>query len=89
MMQEKILTTKKNGMAILMLIVILYAAALFLLIYNNTVLMGEMIVSIICVALLCIGWIPLIGLKVLKPQEALTAEKGKKETVQATCWKQY
>lgn len=71
MMQEKILTTKKNGMAVLILIVILYAAALFLLIYNNTVLMGEMIVSIICVALLCIGWIPLIGLKVLKPQEAL------------------
>ena len=35
--------------------------------------MGEMIVSIICVALLCIGWIPLIGLKVLKPQEAWVA----------------
>ena len=73
-MTEKVLNNKKNGMPVLLGILLLYIAAILLLVYSTN--HGElkrinvffMVVSII---VLSIGWFPLIGLKVLKPQEAL------------------
>ena len=72
-MNEIILSKKKNGMAVLLLTILLYAASLVGLAFGGMMMdKGEnpalFIVSIVWVS---IGWIPAIGLKVLKPQEAL------------------
>ena len=72
-MKEKILTTRKNGMAMLLLTVALYISALVLLF----ACIGELfhrftpLVALVCIAWLCVGWLLFLGLKVLKPQEAL------------------
>ena len=66
---EKILTGKKHGMFALLLICLVYVAAVAGLLLGafleNFVLIG------VCLAWACLGWISLLGLKVLKPQEAL------------------
>lgn len=73
-MEEKVLSTKKNGMLVLILSIAVYVLALIGVICggileeqgkNGTVLL---VVSIIVLSL---GWIIWPGLKVLKPQEAL------------------
>lgn len=70
-MEEKILSTKKNGMLVLVATLALYIAdgitlfACAAMGSTNAILVG------ICILYLCIGWFPLCGLKVLKPQEAL------------------
>ncbi len=74
-MVEKILKNKKNGMAVLVTDILLLIAALIGTIVGATMgesglAMGWMIFGISMVVL-CIGWIPLVGLRVLKPQEAL------------------
>lgn len=69
-MDEKILTTKKGGMPVLLMVVVLYIAAIAGFIFN-VVSMGSVIISILCIVWICLGWILWIGLKVLKPQEAL------------------
>lgn len=72
-MKENVLENKKHGMLVLILTILLYLAACagtfaggFLLSHGK-----EPVLLIICIVWLCIGWIPLCGLKVLKPQEAL------------------
>ena len=67
-MTEKVLTGKKNGMAMLLGYILLTLAAVFGVIYGAVTNALLMIASI---AWLAFGWILLIGLKVLKPQEAL------------------
>lgn len=71
-MNEKILTTKKNGMAALFITLLLYLVAvagfIFGITYSEEGLTSVIIISLIW---LSIGWIPLLGLKILKPQEAL------------------
>ena len=74
-MTEKILKTKKNGMQVLILTLLGLAVALVALIFGIVLLdksewIGA-IPAIIGGVWLCIGWIPLIGLKVLRPEEAL------------------
>ena len=71
-MEEKILSNKKHGMAVLLLTILLYVIACFGLaisvsLYNT----AEAVLLSVCVAYLCLGWIPLLGLRVLKPKEAL------------------
>ncbi|MBQ8164600.1 MAG: SPFH domain-containing protein [Clostridia bacterium] len=68
-MKEKVLNNKKNGMAVLMLILILYIAAIAGIIYGG--INNNLYLIIPCAVFVCIGWIFLCGLKVLKPQEAL------------------
>lgn len=68
-MKENILKTKKNGMLVLLLILLLYVAAVAGMILGLMNRNAPVAVSSILV--LCIGWIPAMGLKVLKPQEAL------------------
>lgn len=73
-MEEKILNNKKNGFAMLFLFSILYIAAI-ILIAVGSIYIGNGIFYILLLGLgviwVFIGWIPLLGLKILKPQEAL------------------
>lgn len=68
-MTEKILTNKKHGMAMLIFSLLLMAAAIVM------VVIGAMrnIIALILpgIVILCFIWIPMMGLKILKPQEAL------------------
>lgn len=74
-MEEKILTNKKHGLLVLVLDVLLLLAAIPILIWGG--IQGEKgsilgwIVFGIAMLILCIGWLPLCGLRILKPQEAL------------------
>ena len=73
-MTEKILSTKKNGFAILLLTILLYLGAIAALIWSCIAGSEDgPVVPVFLISLiwLCIGWLPFLGLKVLKPQEAL------------------
>ena len=68
-MQEKILNQKKNGMLALILIIISYLLAIGgLIIFASS---STALLMVVCILWLSIGWISLLGLKILKPQEAL------------------
>jgi len=72
-MNEIILSKKKNGMAVLLLTILLYLAATVGCIFGGIgIENGESpILFIVSMIWVSIGWLPAIGLKVLKPQEAL------------------
>ncbi|MCR5503559.1 MAG: SPFH domain-containing protein, partial [Lachnospiraceae bacterium] len=67
-MTEKIYTTKKNGMLMLIGTILLYVLAFVLMLAG--VVLGPLSV-ILGILIICFGWILFLGLKVLKPQEAL------------------
>lgn len=67
-MTEKVLSNKKNGMAMMILWIVLYLVALLMTIVGAAFVWPLFIIGVVW---LCIGWIPFLGLKVLKPQEAL------------------
>ena len=67
-MTEKIIGKKKNGMAVLLLTTLVYIAAFVGLAFNAE---QENVLFFVSLAWICIGWFPYLGLKVLKPQEAL------------------
>lgn len=68
-MEEKILTTKKNGMLVLLLELIVYVVAIAGVVYGAVA--NHMVLMVTAIVIIALGWIPLLGLKVLKPQEAL------------------
>lgn len=74
-MQEKILQNKQNGMLVLILTIVgLIVTTVLMIIGGEGLDSGNALkvaVFIVGTLWLCIGWIPLLGLKVLKPQEAL------------------
>ena len=74
-MTEKVLNTKKNGMAAMLLNLAALVLAVVGLVLGITMADSGMIFGIILAifsgVVLLLGWIPLCGLKVLKPQEAL------------------
>ena len=72
-MEEKILSNKKNGMLIMLLTIALYIASVPLLILASGGAFGRLstIVIVLCALWLLAGWFLFLGLKVLKPQEAL------------------
>ena len=75
-MKEKILTTKKNGMAVLLGDILLLVAALAgvitLAVFEYSIPLPLFAAGmVLCIGVLCVGWLPLCGLKVLKPQESL------------------
>ena len=72
-MKEILLTKKKNGMLVLVLTILGILACIALLIFGAILSTDEEPSPILIIALVAISicWIPLIGLKVLKPQEAL------------------
>lgn len=68
-MKEKVLDNKKNGMGMMVLFILLYAVAAAAVIFGAAFeQISLMVIGIIWASL---GWIPFLGLKVLKPQEAL------------------
>jgi len=76
-MTEKILQNRKNGMAVLVGTTLLLIASLALFIFGATKVelpgseaLGGALMAVGGILIL-IGWIPFLGLKVLKPQEAL------------------
>lgn len=68
-MQEIVLNRRKNGMLVLMLVILLYVAAIAGAVIGCFT--GNVVLTLISILIFCIGWTPLPGLKVLKPQEAL------------------
>ena len=75
-MKEKVLNGKKNGMLVLILCILCEIASIALLIWaairietNESALNIALVV--IGLVLTCTVWIPLVGLRVLGPQEAL------------------
>ena len=72
-MQEKILSNKKHGMLVLLLTIAIGIAAIIGTIGGAILLenIGNPVIFIVSLIVLCIFWIPLIGLRVLKPNEAL------------------
>lgn len=68
-MTEKVLNNKKNGMLVLIIVPLLYIAAIFCVI--SSAINGNGLLMVISIIWLCVGWFFLLGLKVLKPQEAL------------------
>ena len=78
-MKEKVLQNKKNGMAVLMINLLALLLAVVCVVVGGIMLdnwnfmddVAGIILMVIGAIGLCVGWIPLIGLKVLKPQEAL------------------
>ncbi len=73
-MKEIVLKNKNHGMLILILTALANIAVVAGMIYG-AVLSGDNDVPhplfFACLALLCVSWIPFLGLKVLKPNEAL------------------
>ena len=72
-MEEKVLVGKKNGMLVLILEILVIAIAIAGIIFGAIILEngGLPVLLIFSIILLCVCWIPLCGLRVLKPQEAL------------------
>lgn len=74
-MKEIVLNGRKKGMVVLIAEIILLIAALAGMIYcaatGDEDFVNMPVLFFVCVAFLTIGWLPLVGLKVLKPQEAL------------------
>lgn len=76
-MTEKIYTTKKNGMAMLLITILLLCAAMVGFVFG--IIQADMeqdralwvTLIAVCGIWIFIGWVPFLGLKVLKPQEAL------------------
>ena len=74
-MKEIVLNNKKNGMAVLLLFSLLYLAGIGCVILGGILLDSEILWGVAPLVLgilwISVGWIPFLGLKVLKPQEAL------------------
>ena len=75
-MTEKILTNKKNGMRTLVINVLVLLASIPLIIVGAGLLEQEInvgggVLLGLGIIILLIGWIPLLGLRILRPQEAL------------------
>lgn len=68
-MKEIVLNKKKNGLLAAFLTLLLYVGAILLMLYG----IGAEVTALIVLGVvwLTIGWIPLCGLKVVGPQEAL------------------
>ena len=72
-MEEKVLSGKKHGMLTLLCCVAVMLLAVVGVAYG-AITAGEDEISpllIVSVVVLCVAWIPLAGLRILKPQEAL------------------
>lgn len=67
-MEEKIYTKKKLGGLVLFLILLVYGLGIGAVILGASHSIPLLVFGII---MLCVGWIPLCGLRVLKPNEAL------------------
>lgn len=70
-MSEKIYTSKKLGMPVLLLTLCVLICAAILIILGGLSPHHGLFMLVPGILIFCVGWIPLCGLKILKPQEAL------------------
>ena len=71
-MNEIVLTGKRKGMAVLLGIIALYVLAILgILAFCAQPWGATVALLVLSILVLALGWIPICGLKVLKPQEAL------------------
>jgi len=76
-MKEFVLNGKKNGMAVLLGIIALYVLSVLGVIFGGIAMdagtagAGAIALFVVSLIVICLGWILIPGLKVLKPQEAL------------------
>ena len=75
-MEEKVLDGKKHGMAVLLLVLLVYIADIVLFVISVVSIDTQVTAlniagAIVSSLIFCVAWIPLLGLKILKPQEAL------------------
>ncbi len=75
-MKEIVLNNKKNGMAMLLLIILLYLAGVALMVLGGVFGLDRgrgwgVAMFVVGLVWVCVGWFPALGLKILKPQEAL------------------
>ena len=71
-MKEIVLTGKKKGMAVLLGVIALYVLAILgILAFCAQPWGATVALLVLSILVLALGWIPICGLKVLKPQEAL------------------
>ena len=73
MMTEKILTTRNLGLPVLLLTILLFVLSILGCVFGGLILDegGSPALMIVSIVIMCLCWLPLPGLKVLKPQEAL------------------
>ncbi len=67
-MNEKVISGTQNGMLALILIILGYLFGILLFVLGIN---GSAFLMIVGMLIMFLGWIPFLGLKVLKPQEAL------------------
>ncbi|MBO7669959.1 MAG: SPFH domain-containing protein [Oscillospiraceae bacterium] len=67
-MTEIVLNNRKNGMAMMFLFIGLYVLAFLLLLFGAA---ASPLLFLIGLIWICVGWVPFLGLKVIRPQEAL------------------
>ncbi len=67
-MEEKILSGRKNGMLMLLATILIYVLAIVGLVIG---VIRSPLLMILCLLVLSLAWLLLLGLKILKPQEAL------------------
>ena len=72
-MNEKILNGKKNGMLLLPIFVLLYAASIAGMAIGGMMMDAGKSPALFIVSMVYVfvGWIPFLGFKILRPQEAL------------------
>lgn len=74
-MEEKIYKGKKNGMSVLISIMLVYLLGIAGCIAGASGILGSdltnTVLLAICISVMCVAWIFLLGLKVIRPQEAL------------------
>ena len=75
--EEKILKAKKNGIVILIIYLALLAGSILTIVVNGNILDSgdysslNIVLFVIAIAYIILGWIMLLGLKILKPQVSL------------------
>ena len=72
-MKEKLIGRKKNGMAVLLATILEYIVGIVVFIAGIVIVerTENVLLLVLGIVWIAIGWIPFLGLKVLKPQEAL------------------
>ena len=72
-MKEKIIQGKSNGMLVLILTIALLIGGIALFVLSFVYGDGDPVMGLFLagIVIMCIGWIPFCGLRILKPQEAL------------------
>ena len=68
-MEEKVLSNRKNGMGMMVLFILLYVPAIALIVFGTVY--DWTCILVVGTVWCSVGWIPFLGLKVLKQQEAL------------------